>query len=531
MTGGAFAFGVGVDPGDIRAVTVDVPETPGPSPLEVAGRIGLYVGLALLAGTAWVGFLVPPSRRLLAGGWIVAAAGLVSLALAQRSAAGVSFVRLASSPIGRALAWRGALLLAAAAAVLAVVRTGGRARTVALGSLGAAAAGAMLAHVAAGHAATGDLGWAKVIVQWVHFGGIAVWIGGLAVLLAGLRGLPAGARAAAVRRFSSVAAFALAVIAGSGISRAVNEVGGWGRLVSTSYGRVVTAKVTLFAVLALLGALNRYRAVPAAEGDTRLLRRVSRIELGAAAVVLVLTGLLASLVPARNEVLAEPVGSLVVSGTDFARTVSVELEVTPGFAGFNTFEVRLESSNGHVDADRVSLRFVPAPGLGVQPSALELDEEGGGVWRAEGANLSVDGRWDVVVLVGRGARSTEVELALRTRCRADALATPGQPTLHTAGLGAGREVQAYADPGEPGFNEVHFTFFDPSGNELPVGADVAITAFPEGGDAVALEVRRFGPGHLVGDAELDAGVWVFDVLAESEPGDRLTACFEELIGS
>ncbi len=45
---------------------------------------------------------------------------------------------------------------------------------------------------------------------------------------------------------------------------------------------------------------------------------------------------------------------------------------------------------------------------------------------------------------------------------------PGLPTIYTVHLSAGRTVEIYADPGTAGPNEIHATFFDASGSELPV---------------------------------------------------------------
>jgi hypothetical protein len=75
---------------------------------------------------------------------------------------------------------------------------------------------------------------------------------------------------------------------------------------------------------------------------------------------------------------------------------------------------------------------------------------------------------------------------------------------------------------------VHFTFFDPSGGELPV-ADARINATMTGGAAQELEVRRLGPGHFVGGVDLDAGSWRFGVEATAEDGSALTAQFDQEI--
>ena len=71
--------------------------------------------------------------------------------------------------------------------------------------------------------------------------------------------------------------------------------GGWRGLLDSPYGRFLDVKVALFAGLVLLGALNRFRVVPAlAAGVRRLdrLRRNVRAEVILAACILAVTAML-----------------------------------------------------------------------------------------------------------------------------------------------------------------------------------------------------------------------------------------------
>lgn len=519
LTGGAFAFGVGVDPAEIGRAELAEPTTPGTSPLEAAGRTAYYLGLALLVGCAAVGLYVMRDHArvdaALRVGAVLAVVGLVGLAAAQARAAGSSPVALLGSSLGRALAARALMVVVIVGAVLWRQRSPRSALyVVALASLGA-----VVAHVMAGHAAAGSLRAAKIVVQVVHFEAVAVWLGGLAVMLVSLRGLDD--KTVHVRRFSSIAGIALAVVAGTGVARAVNEVASFGALWSTSYGRVVGAKIVGLAVLAGLGGWNRYRQLPKGQRGLAGFGRTARAELGVGVVVFALAGLLASLVPSTSvaETGGEPV---VVEGTDFAETVRVELRVEPGFPGTNTFVVSLDELQEREPVTGVTLLFSSPR---VEDSSLSL-EAGDGRWRAEGTNVAVPGTFDVAVRVERGADSVEVPLSFHTRCRTDPVEVPGQPTLHDAEIGRGRTTQGYVDPASPGVNEVHFTFFDASGDELPLADDPRIVAIRDGEEA-ALDVRRFSAGHFLGGGELDAGSWVFEIEASTLEGEDLIACFEE----
>src|SRR5439155_26179416 len=114
--------------------------------------------------------------------------------------------------------------------------------------------------------------WFNVGDQWLHLLSVATWVGGLVWLLIGLRGRAKEERPAIARRFSWLAGIALAVVAATGITRAVDEVGPpqhWNRLYDTSFGITLLVKVGLFVGLVVLGARNRYVNVPGLAQGTR----------------------------------------------------------------------------------------------------------------------------------------------------------------------------------------------------------------------------------------------------------------------
>lgn len=535
VTGGAFSFGVGVSPiGSTPPPSASVGSPP-VSPAEVAGRWLLYVGLIGLAGGAWIAsfvFPAPPagSRRLLTASLTTALAGLTILGLTQRSAAGVALGDLLSTPIGHALIWRATGIAGAALMLVVAARLRGENARSAIALAGVAAAGALYAHVDAGHAAASEPVWRNVATQFVHVMAVAVWIGGLAALLVGIRGEVAAAKARAVARFSFGAGFALAVVAVTGVVRALDEVGSWSALTASTYGRLVVAKVVLIVGLAVLGAVNRYRNVARIERDPAPLRRISRVELVLAASALASAAGLASSSPPANAdgIALPPEDRIVVVGSDFAQTVRVRLEVTPGFAGSNAFRATVAdpSTGEEIEATRVALRFRFVDAT-VGESELELVRSGRGVYRADGGNLSLDGPWTVTVLVQRATDSVEIELAMETRCRTQAVPVGGGPTLYNVTTASG-SAQLYVDPGSAGQNEIHVTFFTPGGGELPVTALPTITGTRDG-TATSFEVRRFGVGHFVADAQLEAGRWRFAFAGVADDGRALRGCFEDTV--
>lgn len=534
VTGGAFAFGVGVSPANASPPPIPAAETPPISPAEVAGRWLVYVGLVGVIGGAWIGafaFVVTPpgSRRFIAGSLVASLAGLILLGLAQRAAAGVSLADLLATPIGRALAWRATGIAVAAILLLIATRSSSERRRTLLVTAGVAAAGSLFAHVDAGHAAASEPVWRNVATQFVHFLAAAIWIGGLAALISGIRGAPGDDKARAVRRFSAAAGVALVVVTVTGTVRAIDEVGSWSGLTSSTYGRLVIAKATLIIALATLGGINRYRNVARAGTDLSGLRRVSRAEFALAALALAAAGGLASSSPPANATAASstPVDRIVVVGSDFAGSVRVRLEVTPGFAGQNTFVARIvdPSTDEAIDASRVALSFRFADPV-VGGSELELTRTSRGVYRGEGSNLSLDGSWTVTVLVQQATDAVEVQLELETRCRTQAVPITGGTTLYDVTLPTGK-AQMYVDPGSTGANEVHVTFFNSSGGELAIPAFPTMTG-TRNGSVTRFEPRRLTPGHFVADAPLERGRWKFS-FAATAGGQQLRGCFEEQI--
>jgi copper transport protein len=553
LTAGAFAFGVGVQPSAASsggAGQAAAPASPPASPLAVAGRMALDWGLILLVGAAASALLVfrgggrPASLSLplLAGALALAAAGLVVSVAAERVRVGVPLGELLRSSTGGKLLGQAAVLAVTAIVLAALARWPRRREPLALLGLGAAAT--MLVHVASGHAAgSSSLGPLNLLVQWVHLLAVGVWVGGFLWLLLGIRGAgQEGEQVAAVGRFSRMATVALGLVGLTGLARAVVEVGSWHGLVDTSFGRTLLVKTALVAGLVAIGAANRFRVLPALRAGRARLRTLSgtvRAELAIAIPILVAAALLSELPPAEFVSQAatsrQPAPAVVVNGNDYATTTRVQLSVTPGGAGPNRFVAKVVDYDTRqpVAAERVSLRFsLPArPDVGA--STLDLRRGADGTWQGQGSQLSIDGRWSISVLVGRPDAAVTVPLQLQTRTaepsqRVRVSRVPGQPTVYTITLSQGGSLQAYLDPGTPGRNVLHLTWFDPQGRELPISGARAGATAPSGA-AAPLSLQRFSAGHFVANLDLAAGRWSFTVQATTRAGASTSAKFEQVI--
>ena len=163
--------------------------------------------------------------------------------------------------------------------------------------------GAALAALAmTGHAREGA-GWFVALhvgLDALHLLSAGLWIGALpwfAVLLAPARS--AALAMPAVRRFSTVASVAVALLILSGVGATLLLVVSPLALPQTVWGRLLILKVVLAGAMVALAAHNRWRSSPAIERGDRsaaaVLRRNARAELGLALGVIAIVGWLGTL--------------------------------------------------------------------------------------------------------------------------------------------------------------------------------------------------------------------------------------------
>ncbi|MFI0913325.1 FixH family protein [Streptomyces abikoensis] len=293
---GAFTFSVGAP--SKTTVTVDSAATrtdPAVAAFYAIGRYAAYAGFVLLVGGCVFAGVCRSSRavqRVAVGGWIALFVSTVALLLlrgAFTSGKGMGSVLdlsllggVLSTKPGAALLSR-LLLLSAAAVFLAVLfgtyaqeddgrgrsgdgaaaaaggRTLGRRRDIAwgLGVGGTLVAGGLAATWAlAEHASAGLQPWLAMPVDVAHLLGVAVWLGGLAALLATLWS-GERIRRTAVARFSRMAFVAVCVLVATGLYQSWRQVGSWGALTGTEYGRWLLVKAGLVVIMVGVAFLSR----------------------------------------------------------------------------------------------------------------------------------------------------------------------------------------------------------------------------------------------------------------------------------
>ena len=119
------------------------------------------------------------------------------------------------------------------------------------------AALALITEAAIGHAVNGEL--SLVAAEALHVLAAGAWLGALPALLVLLRGSDA---VVAAQRFSGLGIGAVAVVAGSALALASEQLGGIGGLFGTEYGAVILTKLSLFLGLLVLACVNRLVLTP-----------------------------------------------------------------------------------------------------------------------------------------------------------------------------------------------------------------------------------------------------------------------------
>lgn len=288
----------------------------------------------------------------------------------------------------------------------------GRRRAPTVIGAGVATAGFALS----GHTTTADPRWLVTLSDAAHVMAGAIWLGGLVALVAVLRARRDDPAAAGpvVGRFSAMAAIALGAVAAGGTLVGWREVRALSALTSTTYGQVLLAKVAVVAVVALIGAWNRFRLVPALTSAPRragaLLRRTVRLEAGMLLAAVALTAALVNITPAAT---AAGVGS-IFSDTVTLGDGSVNVVVDPNRAGTNEIHLYVFDADGRVSGDdfsEINVRL-SLPSAEIGPLERRPFLAGPGHYQLNGSDLLIAGDWTIEVIARTGFDQVTAEVTV-----------------------------------------------------------------------------------------------------------------------
>jgi hypothetical protein len=261
---------------------------------------------------------------------------------------------------------------------------------------------ALTAQAAAGHAGAARSPALAVGVLVVHLVAAGVWLFAIAAALLAQR----SRRALAI--LSPYAVAAAIAVGTTGVAGAALERLTPAQLLSTGYGRVLLAKVSVFLIVAGLGGWQAYRRRQ--RTPARKLRTLVRIEAGAAALALVVATVLAGSAPPTpfSSVLTSATGNSVLGPLDGRQALSIAdatgpyvvgLTISPARAGPVDTRVEFLSTN---PADTFSDVSIHASGPDNSSVVVPLGPVGAGAF-AGGGRIDRNGDWSFSVsFVSRG---------------------------------------------------------------------------------------------------------------------------------
>jgi putative copper resistance protein D len=254
--------------------------------------------------TAWTGLAIAAVSGAI---WLqLQAASMSGLPLGEAMTSKVLLTVLDETQFGLVLEIR--LVLAVILAVCLACDRLALSRWLALASaLGLAATIAWTGHAGS---TLGEMGILHLTADVLHLTAAAAWVGGLVSLiwlLAETRRNPASAPLAreATRRFSTLGIASVGTLFSTGIVNAWILVGSLNALIATGYGRLLMLKISFFAVMVALAAVNRFwltpRLILSTESGPQSLRQLTRnsmIEIVLGLTIYGIVGVLGTLHPA-----------------------------------------------------------------------------------------------------------------------------------------------------------------------------------------------------------------------------------------
>jgi copper transport protein len=270
------------------------------------------------------------------------------------------------------------------------------------------AAGLGATWAAASHAATGAHGGTALVADVAHLLAASVWVGGLATALTLLPFTEVAGTA--VHRFSRLAMVCVGVLVVTGLFQAWLRVQTPAAVLTTTYGRLLAAKIAVLVTVLTVAYLARVRLRRADRSGLRL-GRLLAAETAGVAVVLALTAVLVQSPPAAQAYAARPVtrSARFHSGRD-AGLFTVRL---PNAArGVDGGHVIIRSEDGRLrDVLEMKASWTQLR-LGIGPLPVRFSRTGPGHYQASWPSLPVPGTWRLALTI----RTTDIdETTVRTQ--------------------------------------------------------------------------------------------------------------------
>lgn len=229
----------------------------------------------------------------------------------------------------------------------------------------------------------------SVVIDMVHLLAVSMWIGGIAVLALGGRSLSTDKGSALVRRFSSIAPWAVLAIVVTGVIQAWVMMDGFGSVLSTTYGRTLIVKTTAVAVLVSLGLLSRWtlqRNGPAS------VKRVVGIELVIGLMIIAISALLVGTPPRPAQATVPFTATLVRA------SVIADVTITPTRVGQAEVHILVTPPGGALGQVISASARMSLPERNIPNIPIELIKIGPNHFTGI-VNIAYAGTWELEVLI------------------------------------------------------------------------------------------------------------------------------------
>jgi putative copper resistance protein D len=261
----------------------------------------------------------------------------------------------------------------------------------------------------AGHAGAqpGPAGDVHLAADAIHLVAAGAWLGGLpalAMLLHRAAQTPQALSTIAVRttaRFSLLGMACVALLILSGVANSWFLLSGPGDLIDSAYGRVLSAKLALFAAMLTIAAVNRFHLTPrlAAPAALRALRRNSLAECAIGAAVLFLVAILGTEEPAAHHHSSTSIPDDAAFVHIHTNIVMADVTVTPGRPGNAEILIHLANEDFTDYAARAVHIELRPPQPAVPVISRDAKPVGEATWSTAGIVLPRPGIWTVVLRI------------------------------------------------------------------------------------------------------------------------------------
>ncbi len=230
-----------------------------------------------------------------------------------------------------------------------------------------------------------------------HIIAASAWIGGLvALVFVALTNTEVEHHGGAAKRFSKVAFIAVVVVASTGSLQAVRQLAAISDLWSSTYGRLLIAKVVVIAMI--LAFANHSRKLTLAENvDGKKLRSMVAVETIGAAIVISLTALLVNAPPPQDlKAAATTPATRSFDTTIVSHGYTFAIQLNPASSGSTMLMIQvLDDHHSPAKLDKLEVTMRPTSGA-IDPLTIDFTQKGS-MYMSKSLVIPSPGAWTIAI--------------------------------------------------------------------------------------------------------------------------------------